>query len=179
MRSEKRGRGRPRSAVTATLGAQHEIDMANVAADHACRLPVTRRHELKIGYEQLAEDALEDEDGYDLGDLWCPGFPRLPMGRAVMAELGRHGSDEQIRASFGALRTARPRLRTQGDALRFLRKRRLGTQPRRDDQLGRILTRAINRYRARYPALTTDQILDTLEEIAMLIWAIRDEEIPK
>ena len=52
------------------------------------------------------------------------------MGRAVMAELGRHGSDEQIRASFGALRkirasfgalrTARPRLRTQGDALRFL-----------------------------------------------------------
>jgi hypothetical protein len=43
----------------------------------------------------------------------------------------------------------------------------------------RILTRAIDRYRARYPALTTDLILDTLEKMAMLIWAIRDEERQK
>ena len=43
--------------------------------------------------------------------------------------------------------------------------------------LGRILIHAIHRYRARYPAVTTDSVIDALEQILALMHAIRAEEI--
>jgi hypothetical protein len=160
-------RGRPRSTVTETEHARRDLDIT-IESNQANWLGLTRRHELNIGYENRALDAL-DSDGTDTHDRSNELADRGLCGRAVLAELGRHGSPQDINASLDALLAAVKdgAVRSQGEAVRWLRQRRLGDRPfeaaadARHDLEAQLDT-VIEHYRQRYPAVTFDEIIAAL-----------------
>jgi len=164
----KRGRGRPRLAVTDTEDARREIETVNDYGRHyfTCDAePMTRRQELNIGYATRAYDALRKTDDPDAMDYRV--YSQSVMTQGVLAELGRLGDTVAIRDAAAHLLATR--MQCKGDAVPLLRRWRLGSVSPRQSDLYRVLVTTINRHRLRYPATTFDDVRSTIYNIERAI----------
>lgn len=126
----------------------------------------SHRHVINMGYHGRAFKALQDDPRFEW--LWWGGRLR----KTILAELGRVGDEDDIRALALTLCEQKPRTT---DAIVRIRQWRLGRQEAGTaDQLGDELCRAIDGYLARYPKTALATVIEALDATRDVVDALRE-----